>query len=283
MHETIEATEATTATAQQADQAEASQGDAILTTELNVSNGTARIDDLVTVAGQRGRVVAFIWQPARSRIKAAFAVKVWFEANGEEQLYAASDVMLVEDAARRNEPPKAGDGGDIYPVPSDLSFGAFDVKEAGDLRQIAETLIQGTEDFTWLRGAKIGFYWLRKGGSSDGVANLGGTRKPNKFEQKETGARMVVWVAADTARDLRLSPAVMEAVVHERLCAIDKDEHGGIRRKGPDFRGYSKNIKRFGAVLPETKIAAAVLGRDTEDVRNGLLFDDDDLGVNDDD
>ncbi len=90
----------------------------------------------------------------------------------------------------------------------------------------------------------------------------------NKHEKKANGWRVVITFSADVVRTLLLEQADIEALVHESLCQVEKDEHGNLRKVAPDFKGYTTNVERFGATVPSVKEAARALRIEVKDVRN---------------
>ena len=277
MHETIERPATTV------DQAEATetaapetQGAAELITELAVLNGTARIGDPVTTVGGRGYVVAFEWMQGTGGLSSQWGVVVR-ENDGGEMTYASNLVELVLDELRREAGPGLDE--DLYPVPTDKSFGGRATKEALELAEIGRRLIETTGDFDFLRDVRIDYVWDRKGGSQKNAPKLSQTRGLAKYEKRSSNAKFMITVSADVARVLRLTKPLMEALIHERLCEIGLNQRGKLALFAPDFRGYKLNVQRFGAILPSNEDAVAVL-RASEDARMASMFEDEeDVGV----
>lgn len=72
-----------------------------------------------------------------------------------------------------------------------------------------------------------------------------------------------------------LKPDAIEALVHESLCQVERDEHGNLRKLAPDWRGYSKNVRRYGDRVPLVRAAAEDLAVEAENIRNLRLDLDD--------
>lgn len=172
---------------------------------------------------------------------------------------------------------------DLYPIPTALSFGDRELKEAADIRQIMYDLINETEDFPHLRGRELDAVWVKAGGSTSQEATLYVVRPPGKYERRSTRAVMMIAMSADHLRSMRADRDTVTALVHEGLCAIARSKKGKLYVSRPDFHGYTKNVARFGALLPKVKAGAVALAQEIRDVRNQRLpFDepqDDGAGV----
>lgn len=260
------------------------------TTEVACRNGEAQLGDPVLIEGRRGTITQFVFVPARKRKGGGWNVVVSFEDGAdpaEAELNPAEvDLLLDELPPRKSTPIAEQTTG--YGVPTEASFGDDDVKPAPDLLQMAVKLIEETDDFAWAKTLtqRIAFYWKKKGGSTGGQPRLYTVRFATPEEKRTNGWRIVVRFSADVCRTLLLKPDVIEALVHESLCQVERDEHGNLRKLAPDFRGYSANVERFGALVPPVRQAADALSVQIEDVRNLRLDldgadddEDEDLGV----
>lgn len=273
------------------DRAEASPDDetqdTIITAEVHCCNGLGQVGDPVIVGGRRGTIEQFLFRPSREgkRKKQAggWDAVVRFEdgAEPQERRVDVATLDLVLDEITRVTKPPVSEQTTHYGVPTDASFGDDEVKPAPDLLQLAVKLIETTEDFPWAKTLtqRIAFFWKKKGGATGGQPRLYAVRFANAEEKRANGWRVVIRFMADTCRTLMLKPDVIEAMVHESLCQIERDEHGNLRKLAPDFRGYGLNVNRFGALVPPVRQAADALALEIEDVRNLRL----DLDAEDDD
>lgn len=237
-------------------------------TELTVASGPCRIADRVRYRGHRhGLVVDFVENPdLAAALTVPWLVRIEFD-DGGATLYDADPAEVVVVSAQ----PEPIDRANLYPVPTEIKFGGKETMDAPDLRTIGQNLVATCEEFKHLIGQQIDYLWVAKGGSANGEANLGVTRNLSKFERRKSNATKMVTLSADHLAGLLVNHDTVTALVHERLCAIGKSKKGKLYIKGPDFRGYTPNVSRFGAVLPKTRAAALALARDVADIRNGRL------------
>lgn len=252
--------------------------DGITVTEIPVANGDAQVGDPVLIDGRRGTVAQFLFRPARTgkrnRQPGGWDIIVSFpEGEPKESKLSADKVHLVLDEITREPRLPKSQETTTYGVPTDASFGDDDVKPAPDLARMGLNLIQETDDFAWARsiGERVVFFWAKRGGSTGGQPKLYAVRFPTKHEKRTNGWRVVITFSADVLRDLLLEQGDIEALVHESLCQIDRDEHGNLRKLAPDFKGYTTNVERFGATVPSVKAAAQALQIEVKDVRTMRL------------
>lgn len=266
--------------------------------EIAVGGGhKARVGDPVAYRGRPGTVEKLIWKEATARKRSRWVVivrhtdglqpqiveaapdDVWVRqdevTNGRPTSWADDLAGAAEAAAGDAEGIPSGAGDDLYPVPTALSFGGKETKEAADLRQLGGDWIETTEDFPDLKGRDLDYEWAAKGGSTSQEAKISWVRTLNVHERRKSSARFMIVLAADHLRDLRADRTLVAAFVHDALCLIRKSKKGKLYIGRPDFQGNTKNVARCGAVLPKAKAAAFALerARGFEDGRNARLFE----------
>jgi hypothetical protein len=78
--------------------------------------------------------------------------------------------------------------------------------------------------FGFLRNIEVKFLWKRNGGRSQGRARVGQCARTSGLAKHYSGAEFVVWLAADTTRDLNFGPRELEAALFHELSHIDYDD-----------------------------------------------------------
>jgi hypothetical protein len=147
-----------------------------------------------------------------------------------------------------------------YPVPQDSAFGDDEVLRAPDLQIIADRLIRTQRQFKSLAFVKIRFYWKKKGGSIEGIA-----KRMDPFLKKETstdtqtGATMMVWLAADNLRDRNASELYVERTMFDALLSIDADREGAPGIAPHDVQIRFGTILRYGPMTNEERALVRVM------------------------
>jgi len=151
----------------------------------------------------------------------------------------------------------------LYPVPLDAVFQLGpeifrQFKDAPDLQGIAATLI--SRDYSWASDLSLRLLWKRNGGLSSGRTVFGRCVKTSALVRHLSDADYIIWLAADAARDYRLSNLQVEAFLHQELghMAVPSDgddPNPGI--VGYDFEGFTQTVLLYGAFSPSLHEAAA--------------------------
>lgn len=118
---------------------------------------------------------------------------------------------------------------------------------ADDIEAVAEALISH-HGFPWAGEVIISYYWRDKGGSSQGKAVLGKCVKLSGLAKVGIGGDFVIWLAADTARDVRLTAWQMEAAIYHELLHVgwnDEADKPGVEPH--QFEGFLAELREYGA------------------------------------
>lgn len=143
-------------------------------------------------------------------------------------------------------------------IPRDADFiGNF--LEARELEDVADELISRWPELRWLSGHTLRIVWKRKGGTSSGNIALGKTGPATGLIGYFSKADWVMWIAADHAREQKLTAFQIEALVyHEMLhCAVEGEDEKPSAR-GHDAELFTDEIRRYGAWRENLQRAAAV-------------------------
>lgn len=137
---------------------------------------------------------------------------------------------------------------ETYNIPSADVFGDDDFAVAPDLEDLAGGLIdRHPEQFGHLAALELAFLWKAKGGVSKGKATLGKCQKPSGLLAFFAGKDWIVWLAADTARDARMTDRQIEAALyHELLHAGFDAERGDRAWVGHDVEMFRSEVEEYG-------------------------------------
>jgi hypothetical protein len=136
-----------------------------------------------------------------------------------------------------------------YSVPVESAFEGKDFMSAPGLRAIADAWISETEELAHLRGIPIRYFWKRRGGLKGGNPRLGNLQKPSGIVRYSLGhPTLLMWVAADHVRDLKLDHDKIRAAVLHELCKAspDPDDHSAYRVVGPDAEVFTLELQKCG-------------------------------------
>jgi hypothetical protein len=111
-------------------------------------------------------------------------------------------------------------------IPADAEYEDDEEFKADDaLAATATELIERHPGkFGFLRNIGVKFLWKRNGGRSQGRARVGQCARTSGLAKHYSGAEFVVWLAADTTRDLGFGPRELEAALFHELSHIDYDD-----------------------------------------------------------
>ena len=154
-------------------------------------------------------------------------------------------------------------GGDNarFDVPGDHEFFSAKFMDAPALEAIANSLIGSMPEFGGLEDPTIRYVWQRKGATSAGKMILGKCTKVSGIAQFFGDCDYVVTIAADHARELKLTNHQMQAAVYHELCHIEigEDEKTGdpiYGARGHDVEMYLDEIRRYGLWRESLEAAA---------------------------
>lgn len=118
---------------------------------------------------------------------------------------------------------------------------------APDIEEIAEALISH-HGFPWATEVGMSYFWKDKGGTSQGKAVLGKCVKLSGLAKVGIGGDFAIWLAADTARDVRLTAWQMEAAIYHELLHVgwstESDTPGVVPH---EFQGFLAELREYGA------------------------------------
>lgn len=145
--------------------------------------------------------------------------------------------------------------------PPDGEFtGGDDFLAAPVLETIGGSLIATCEELSILQAANITFRWKRRGGKSGGRAVWGRCTKAAGLVKHFSGSEFVIWVAADHARENRLTNRQLEALLFHELKHIElkvnedpTSPHYGeetLGMRAEDAAVFYDELVRYGAWEP---------------------------------
>ena len=141
-------------------------------------------------------------------------------------------------------------------IPSDESFiDKYD--QATDFQPVSEKLRNLVDDLInehklSARNVQLSVMWKRRGGKVAGQAVWGKTVKLSGLAKHFSGGdEFVIWIAADTLRDARVTNYQLEALLYHELLHIDEIEDSDGNSKavlvGHQFEGFISEIEKYGA------------------------------------
>lgn len=124
-----------------------------------------------------------------------------------------------------------------------------DFKEDDDLEILASQLIAAHETtLGHCRNLRIAYLWKRKGGGKGGKGTLGKCQSLSGVAQHWGRADILVWLAADHCKDLKLNARQLEALLFHELLHIGWDaDKGQAFIAEHDFAGFLKELELYGA------------------------------------
>jgi hypothetical protein len=170
-------------------------------------------------------------------------------------------------------------GSELYAVPSDTEFKGKLYRDAPDLANIAEMLIDRHGFLGDLINCEIRYYWRRKTGVSKGRVKIGYCKRASDLLGHFSGADFIVWLSATTARDGKFTPRQVEAAIFHQLLHIETDDQGNFISARHDFEGFAQEIRHYGTWTEDLKLVVPAV----DAARQMGLFDVDDEGIEDDD
>ncbi len=145
------------------------------------------------------------------------------------------------------------------PIPTDGRF-AGDFLDAPDVERIAAQLIASRDRFAFLRDwqGAIAYAWKRKGGKKGGRAVLGRCQTLSGYAKHKAGRSYLIWLGADTCREVKLTIRQLEALIFHELCHLgpgEEDEETGVVGPpvvvGHDYEGFLAELEEYGAWAPD--------------------------------
>jgi hypothetical protein len=148
---------------------------------------------------------------------------------------------------------------DLAPIPSDDLF-ASDFLPDPVLGAIVGGLIEAHGDeLDHLHEFGVQIVWKRKGGGSHGRMRRGRCQSAAGLLKHFSDADFIVWIAADTSREVELTNWQLEALVfHELLFASFKEDKDGVKSpaiKPVDFEVHTAELDRYGLWSAELRAA----------------------------
>lgn len=142
---------------------------------------------------------------------------------------------------------------DEYPTPADGDFEdaptgrVFEYMRAPDLTEIGyEVLGDYADHLQPALDFSIEFMWKRKGGESGGNSVLGRCVKVGGLAGFYADHQFLIWVAADHARDFRLTRHQVEALLFHELKHVDRTETYAPTTRGHEVEMFVDEVRIFG-------------------------------------
>lgn len=161
------------------------------------------------------------------------------------------DVGTTVHTVTDEEPRFSGGGAEDGPavsglIPSDRDFNGKLYREAPELANIAEQLIQRHGFLEDLQHCDIRWYWKRKTGVSKGRVKIGFMKRASDLLGHFSGADFIGWLSATTARDGKFTSGQVEAAVFHQLLHIGSDDKGNWIFVPHDFEGFAQEVRHYG-------------------------------------
>lgn len=170
----------------------------------------------------------------------------------------------------------------MFLIPSDGQFNGKLYRDAPDLANIAERLIEEHGHLRELVNCQIRYFWRRKTGVSKGRVKIGYCKRASDLLGHFTGCDFIIWLSATTARDGKFTDRQVEAAIFHQLCHIETDDEGNFISARHDFEGFAAEVRQYGTWTEDLKlggtafVAAQQMG--LFDVDDGIEDDDDEEG-----
>lgn len=162
-----------------------------------------------------------------------------------------------------DEPRFSGGGAEdgqqqpLFLVPNDSAFAGRLYREAPELANIAEALIEEHGFLDQLANCDIRWYWKRKTGVSKGRVKIGFMKRASDLLGHFSGADFIGWLSATTARDGKFTDTQVEAAVFHQLLHIDSDDKGNWIFVPHDFEGFAQEVRHFGTWTEGLKLGGS--------------------------
>lgn len=148
-----------------------------------------------------------------------------------------------------------------FKVPGDHEFFSAKFMDAPTLEAIGVSLIATMPEFNGLDETTIRYVWRRKGALNKGKAVLGKSTPASGYAQFFGECDFVIEIAADHARDFKLTNHQMRAAVYHELHHIEavEDEKTGelvFSGRGHDVEMFLDEILEFGLWRESLEAAA---------------------------
>jgi hypothetical protein len=143
-------------------------------------------------------------------------------------------------------------------VPEDKEFEEieFDFLKSDDIAEVANLLIRSKMQH--LGPVRIEYFWKQKGGSKGGNRIVGTCKRPSGILKHYCPSEIIIWLAADHVRELKLTRFQVEAAVYHELNHIEYGPEG-LTLRGHDFEGFGTEIQEYGTWTTSLKIAEAAV------------------------
>lgn len=153
-------------------------------------------------------------------------------------------------------------------IPSDSAFVGEAFRDAPELANLAERLINAHGYLHELAGAEIRWLWKRRTGVTKGKLKIGLVKRASDLLGHFTHVDFLVWLSATTARDAAFDDRKVEAAVFHQLNHIGTDDKGNYIYLPHEFEGFGQEIRHYGPWTEDLRIggnaykAAVQLGFD---------------------
>ena len=132
-------------------------------------------------------------------------------------------------------------------VPSAEQFAGIDFLPDANLDHLTAYVVKKhAPRFDYLADLEFETVWKAKGGKRNGNLTLGACVKLSGLAKHFGRVDYVIWLAADHAGLLQLTPDQLEALVFHELCHTGVDEDGDPQLVGHDFEGFRAEIEAYG-------------------------------------
>ena len=142
-------------------------------------------------------------------------------------------------------------------VPTDAQFVGRQYREAPELADIAERLVDTHGFLAELANCDIRWYWKRKTGSSKGRVKIGFMKRASDLLGHFSGADFIGWLSATTARDSKFTSKQVEAAVLHQLCHVGADDNGNWVFVPHDFEGFAQEVRHYGTWTESLKLGGS--------------------------
>jgi len=135
---------------------------------------------------------------------------------------------------------------DLVPDPEDFDREESDYLAAEDLEIIASRLIAERDQVRFAGKFRILYRWRREAPVTRGNVTMGACNRTTGLLAHFAEADYVIWLAADAARDYKLTPSQVEALLFHELLHVIPNVEGKPSLRGHDAECFAAEIEAYG-------------------------------------
>lgn len=161
----------------------------------------------------------------------------------------------------------------LFLVPADKDFNGKLYREAPELANLAESLIERYGFLEHLEHCEVRYFWKRKTGVQKGQRITGGLKRGTDLLGQLLGADFAIWLAADTARERQFNDRRVERHLFRQLRRVGQDDKGNWIELPFTLQVFTEEIVQYADVGDEDLKIGHGAFRNADQM--GLFADDD--------